>query len=81
MSDKDEMKTIAQLEVHKYFDHYLTEIFPQQVQRFLDGHQNACPWGKKLNRIIWTAVGFSLAIGVGGTLTVEQLLHWASRVP
>jgi hypothetical protein len=74
MTDREEMRTIAELEVHKYFDHYLTDVFPMQVAAFVTSHQNSCPWGKKLNRILWTVVGVSLGLGIGGTISVEHLL-------
>ena len=74
MMDRDEMKTIAELEVHRYFDRYLTNVFPRQVASFVDAHRESCPWGKKLNRMMWTVVGVSLGLGIGGTISVEHLL-------
>lgn len=34
----DKMKMIAQLEVRESFDHYLTEIFPEQLERIIAAH-------------------------------------------
>lgn len=62
------VKEIAELETRRYFDHYLDTVFPVQVERFIDAH-NDCPEAhggveKKVNRVLWICAG-AAAVGTG----------------
>jgi len=63
----ERIKELSELETRRYFDHYLETVFPVQVERFIDAH-NDCQEAhggveKKVNRTLWILAG---AAGVGG---------------
>jgi hypothetical protein len=75
---------IAEVQVNRYFDHYLSEVFPQQIERIMNAHnQDAeahepriAPLVKakrRVDRMIWMVLGGSAVIGCVGTLIVEHL--------
>jgi hypothetical protein len=86
--DRAEAATIAELEVHKYFDHYLTDIFPRQLADFFEAHNDdsgahakqfathvvECPVIKRFDRVKWLAIGLLVACSAAGTVSVERLL-------
>jgi hypothetical protein len=72
--DRDEVGIIAELEVHRYFDHYLTETFPKQMDRLFATHVVECPVAKKIDRVKWLTYGLLVACSAGATVTVEKLL-------
>jgi hypothetical protein len=37
-AEHQQMVDIARLQVHEYFDHYLTEVFPTQICSIIDAH-------------------------------------------
>lgn len=90
MTDKDDesVQRIAELEVRRYFDYYLTNIWPQQVQELRDQittsvtihNDNRESHGgveSKVNRALWWVGGASAVVGLlGGALLspLEKLI-------
>jgi len=65
--DHDLVREVAELEVRRYFDHYLQNTFPVQVEKFIDIH-DLCPDShggveRKFSRMVWVIVGASAAGG------------------
>lgn len=74
----ERIKELAELETRRYFDHYLEEIFPKQVELFIDAH-NECPEAhggveKKVSRTLWMLAGGAAVLGAGAGLGIKQLL-------
>lgn len=70
--DHDRTVELIQLGIHEYFDHYLTDVFPKQMELYLgahnsdsEAHQGAI---KKINRGGWMVAGMSALIGFVGAL-------------
>jgi hypothetical protein len=77
---------IARLSCHEYFDHYLTDVFPKQIDRMFDGHNHdveAHPIQfttftkakRRVDRILWMVAGGSVVVGSVGTLVADHF--WA----
>ena len=75
---------IADLQVHRYFDHYLSEVFPAQICSIMDAHEKDgrahetrfAPLYKsryKVERLWWMILGGAAVVGCLGTLAVEHL--------
>jgi len=74
----DRIKELSELETRRYFDHYLEAVFPVQVERFIDAH-NDCPEAhgsveKKVSRVLWICAGAAAVLGAGAGLGIKQLL-------
>ena len=77
VAEQNEVKTIADLSVNQYFDHYLTEVFPEQLRRFatahnqdaeahepvFEVHKKTCPTKATVDRWKWMIAGGSAVIG------------------
>jgi hypothetical protein len=74
-ADRKLVEDLAELVVHRYFNNYLTNVFPKQLKAFVDGHQNACPWGTRMKRAMWIGIGISFGLGAGGSIAGERLLR------
>lgn len=85
---RKEVEEIAELKVHQYFDHYLTEVFPVQVHQvirahdrdvtahaaLLDVHQKTCAPGKRLRRVLYMIAGASAVVGAVVPFVLPPLL-------
>lgn len=78
---RDEVKDIAELAVRQYFDHYLTEVFPQQVKAFdqkLRAHDvNVFAHGgivRRFAKFKYLLIGFAAAGGFIGGAGMERLV-------
>jgi len=60
MVTKDEVKDIAELEVRRYFDHFLSEALPEILRE----HSATCPHGKKLSKFRFIGLGFLIGLAV-----------------
>jgi hypothetical protein len=78
------MVDIAQLQVHEYFDHYLTDVFPTQICLIMDAHDKdglahetrLAPLyqaKKSFERFRWMILGGAAVVGCLGTLAAEHL--------
>ena len=56
----EEVKDAAELEVRRYFDHYLKDIHPKIMQE----HFHACKHGIFLNRFKWVMLGMLITIAM-----------------
>lgn len=75
--ERDEVKELAELEVRRYFDTYLKDVFPTQVGQIVRLH-NLSPAAhggveRKVNRAIWLITGAS-ALGGGLSAGVMKLI-------
>lgn len=69
MMERKEVKELAELEVRRYFDHYLERVFPQQVKAFIKEH-NLDPKAhggveRRFSKLTWVMLG-AAAVGGGG---------------
>lgn len=83
--DDEDMKRIAELEVRRYFDHYLQNILPDQqkagrahthtmIERHdadVEAHDGVA---RKVNRMVWIGLGAGAVMGVGGFAGAKALL-------
>ena len=88
MISEQQAHDIAELEVNRYFDHYLTEVFPKQVDRLFAAHNTdatahptlvpthveSCKWGKLFTKARLLIAGVCLAGGAVTWETVRKLL-------
>lgn len=76
-SQAREVKGMAELEVRRFFDYYLREVFPDQVNRRIDAHDKdpAAHGGveKKANKFFWTIIGAAGAAGAGVTTVIQAV--------
>ena len=59
-NDKNDIREIAELEVRKYFDYFLREVYPKITASQIKG----CPHGKRVSKFKWIAVGFIAALAI-----------------
>jgi hypothetical protein len=74
----ERIREIAELETRRYFDHYLESVFPEQVERFIDAH-NECPEAhggveKKVNRTFWMLAGGVGVLSAGAGFGLKALI-------
>ena len=73
-SERQAIMDIAELQVNRYFDHYLTDIFPKQMDAIMGGHnQDAeaheprfkplCAAKRRFERFQWMILGGAAVIG------------------
>lgn len=65
--EKQDIKDAAELEVRRYFDHYLENVFPDQVKQMIQAH-NLSPNAhggveRRFNKAFWMIAGLGLAGG------------------
>lgn len=79
--DRDRTVEMIQLGIHEYFDHYLTDVFPRQMDRCFDAHNSDSEAHKgaiqRVNRGGWMIAGMSALIGFAsliGAVTYYWLL-------
>lgn len=58
MPSAEEMKDIAQLEVRKYFDHFLVNVHPLLMKE----HFNSCEHGKLLSKLKYIMIGMGVTL-------------------
>jgi len=74
-----EVQRVAELEVRRYFDDYLQNVFPTQVTAVISAHHTD-PYAHggvedRFNRLFWTLIGLAGGSGVavgGGVATLLQ---------
>lgn len=80
-----EVKAISELEVRRYFDHYLNTVFPEQaealrthsevqVESHNDDREAHGGVEKRLNKMVYLAIGAAGAGGTGLGISIPQLL-------
>lgn len=72
-----QVSQIAELEVRRYFDHYLTNVFPAQVEAVVKAHDDAdAAHGgriKSLDKMRWLLTGAVAMIGFAGGVSIDKL--------
>lgn len=80
-AEREEVLTIAKLAVNEYFDHYLADVFPAQMDRMFMAHdldvnahrgqfqiaRETDPTRRKLDRVLWLVLGATAAGAAAGT--------------
>ena len=56
MATKKEMEDTAELEVRRYFDHFLEKVYPKLMLE----HTHACKHGQFINKFKWVMVGMTV---------------------
>jgi hypothetical protein len=77
-NEREQVRDVAELEVRRYFDAYLNNVLPKQIEQFIDSH-NYCPEAhggveKKVNRMLWVMLGAGTVGGVGAGFGFKQLI-------
>ena len=85
--ERQQVIDLCDLQINRYFDHYLTTVFPHQIEAMFAAHNqdaeahdprfeihlDACPTKKRMDKWKWMMLGGSAVAGVVGTLLVEHL--------
>jgi len=75
--DKEDIAAMIELGVRKYFDHYLHDVFPQQVEAAVRAHDDASNAHgghiASLLRTRWITYGFFVGLGALGGFGVDRL--------
>jgi hypothetical protein len=65
--DCDKIKMMVELGVRRYFDHYLLEVFPDQVRQVVEAHDHDSSAHGGISgqflRFKWTLIGFVFGTG------------------
>lgn len=70
--DREEVKNLAELEVRRYFDHFLEKTLPC----ILEKHIRVCPHGQKVSRWKWMIAGiFTLLACTGSAYGVIRIVQ------
>ena len=75
---------LIDLQINRYFDHYLTDVFPRQMDRMFASHNRdveAHPvqfttivkTKRRVDRVLWMIAGGSTVIGLIGGLVAGRL--------
>lgn len=74
--DTKEVKDIAELEVRRYFDHFLKDVYPNLMSE----HLNSCKYGKMLNKFKWVTVGILITIAMLAPAVGAELLSLMKKI-
>lgn len=79
-NQKSEVETIAELQVRRYFDQYLTEVFPKQVATLIRAHDTSVfahgGVARRFSRAKYLLMGFCAAGGLGAGAGLRELLSF-----
>ena len=82
-ADKTEVKTISELTIRQFFDHYLDEVFPGQLDRIIRAHnadaeahasQILVAIRHESYRVRLWLIGLVFAVGLGGGAGVAKVI-------
>jgi hypothetical protein len=80
LSDDDirRVREVAELEVRRYFDHYLLAVFPVQIKAVIEQHNSSKESHgaveRRFNKVLWIATGLASAGGLGAGVGLKQLV-------
>lgn len=78
VDQRTEAAEIAELAVRRYFDHYLTNVFPASASALISAHNNdPQAHGGVLAQVMrakFLVTGFAAAGGLGGGVALSKLL-------
>lgn len=70
VADREEIQVRIQLAIEQYFNHYLTEVLPETLDRALTAHDQNCGAhggvAKKVERYRWWILGAAFGVGLIG---------------
>lgn len=76
-SERGQIAEIAELEIRRYFDKYLNEVFPKQIADIMVAHDKAADAHGgirgKFSKLRWTLVGFAAGGGIAGGAGLHHL--------
>lgn len=79
LSERDLTRVDERIElgVHRYFDNYLNNVFPRQINEIMEAHNNnmeahggVC---KKVSKYKWLSIGVLIGLGGLGGAFFERL--------
>lgn len=77
-NEQEQAGRIAELEVRRYFDRYLNEVFPKQIAAVVEAHDKAADAHGgirgKFAKFRWTLIGFAAGGGIAGGVGLSKLL-------
>ncbi len=72
----EEVKDAAELEVRRYFDHFLENVYP----KLMSEHFNSCSHGKTLNKFKWIVVGIVISFAIMAPTVGAGLLSLLRKI-
>ncbi len=79
-NEQEQVEQIAELEVRRYFDRYLTEVFPKQIAAVVKAHDQAADAHGgirgKFSKFKWILVGLAIGGGMGAGLGLKELIQF-----
>jgi hypothetical protein len=87
-AERQQVLDIAELQVNRYFDHYLSEVFPEQMDRLFKNHDDnvdAHPvqfktlyaTKRRVDRVTWMFAGGAAVVSFAATMIAS---HWSQLV-
>ncbi len=74
-AQQEQVRTIAQLEVQTYFNHYLLNVFPKQMDEILDSHNSDVKAHGGIIRNKFMFVGLLVGAGFSGGVGAIHFLQ------
>ena len=71
-----EVTDAAELEVRRYFDHFLETVHP----KLMSEHFNSCKHGTTLNKFKWIFVGMAVAIAILAPAVGAEILSLLKKI-
>lgn len=79
-TDRQEVNDLVKLGVESYFNHYLTEVLPETLDRALSTHDHNCGAHdgaiKRMERYRWLVVGAIAGGSAGAGMGLGKLLSF-----
>lgn len=76
--DAGRVQEIAELEVRRYFDRYLADVFPGQIETIMKAHNESTEAHggilEQFKKLRWTLIGMAVSGGFGAGLGVDKFL-------
>jgi GMP synthase-like glutamine amidotransferase len=90
-AEHQEIMDIAEVQVNRYFDHYLSEVFPAQLDRMFASHNESteahpkafkavAEVTKKVNRLFWMGAGIAFLVTAAGAVG-SVVYYWYQAIP
>lgn len=68
--DCAKMELVAEVVVGRYFDHYLEQVFPKQIEQIMSAHNDSTSAHggvlEQFKKLKWSLMGVAAAGGIGG---------------
>lgn len=77
-SEQEHVEQISELQIRRYFDNYLENVFPKQISAIMESHDKAADAHGgirgKFAKFRWTLIGFATGAGLLGGAGLSKLL-------